>query len=81
MSQNISYVPTFSEITGKQEAVPKQSKCVVMPSTSSEISRDLQSDDGDPPQTITDRLPASQIEASGNDQHVINIGLHDVKDN
>ena len=26
-------------------------------------------------------MPTSNIEPSGNDQHVINIGLHDVKDN
>ena len=74
LSQRKSYVPTFSEITGNQSKH-------VMPSTSSEISRDLQSEDGEPPQTITDILPTTQIETSGNDQHVINIGLHDVKDN
>ena len=31
-----------------------------MPSTSSEISRDLQSEECDPPQTIIDILPTSQ---------------------
>ena len=52
-----------------------------MLSTSSEISRNLQSEDGGPPHTITDMMPTNKIETFGNDQHVINIGLHDVKDN